>query len=50
MDRPLVNCLCGHQHPRKSSCPSCPCKYGTDNRKASLRAQRAAMDRQNKEG
>lgn len=42
---PPCDCICGHRHPRKSKCAQCPCRYGTDDRKASLRAQRRATEK-----
>lgn len=33
----MLDCICGHRHEHKSKCKLCPCRYGTDNRKASDR-------------
>lgn len=36
----ILDCICGHRHAHKTRCKLCPCRYGTDNRKASDRAVR----------
>jgi hypothetical protein len=40
----MLDCICGHRHAHKSKCKDCPCRYGTDDRKASNRAVAAKVN------